>query len=57
MASNTRFGRKIAIPSTRQIKHELRVMTLQDDLRRLEAEKPAAVPEAQVTLDPPRDPA
>ena len=40
MTQLMRFGRKIALPSTRQIIHELRVMALQDELRRLE--KPLA---------------
>ena len=50
MATSMRFGRKIALPSTRQIIHELRVMALQDELRRIEAAKPVLAPESQYAL-------
>lgn len=45
MAQLVRFGRKIALPSTRQIIHELRVMALEDELRRLEQVQPSSSPE------------
>ena len=41
MAHLTRFGRKLALPSTRQIIHEFRVFSAQEDLRRLEATRVA----------------
>ena len=43
MSQQMRFGRKIAVPSTRQIIHELRVMALQDELRRLEQLQPGLI--------------
>lgn len=44
MSQQMRFGRKLAVPSTRQIIHELRVMALQDELRRLEQLQPGSNP-------------
>ena len=41
MAHLTRFRRKLALPSTRQIIHEFRVISAHEDLRRLEATKVA----------------
>jgi hypothetical protein len=39
MSQLMRFGRRIALPSTRQIRHEL-LMMMQEDQRRLAAKTP-----------------
>ncbi len=55
MAQSMRFGRRMPLPSTRQIIHELRVMALRDELRRLEA-KPVLNPEVSGPVDEPPHP-
>ena len=38
MASNTRFGRRVALPSTASIKHEMRLLMSLDRIEALKAE-------------------
>jgi len=58
MAQSMRFGRRITLPSTRQIIHELRVMALRDELRRLEAAELVLNPDVAGQLkDPSPEPA
>ena len=47
MNQTTRFGRRLPLPSTADIKHELRLMAAADDLRRAAA----ARPEGDVTAE------
>jgi len=53
MAQVMRFGRKIALPSTRQIIHELRVLAAEDARRRAAATPAGADPETLATPLPP----
>ena len=48
MTITARFGRKLALPSTRQIRHELAVFSAKEDARMkdVEAKKLAAEPVA-----------
>lgn len=47
MAQSMRFGRRIPLPSTRQIIHELRVYAAKEDERILgAAAKPSAAPDS-----------
>ena len=41
MANNFRFGRRVKLPSTVEIKHELRMMMLADSIDALEREAAA----------------
>jgi hypothetical protein len=52
MSQLMRFGRRIALPSTRQIRHEL-LMMMQEDQRRLAVKTPdIAAPSPSPSLEP-----
>ncbi len=54
MSQLMRFGRKIALPSTRQIRHELIMLMLEDEkVRVAKAAQPEVTPAAVAPSTPP----
>jgi hypothetical protein len=51
MANGFRFGRRVKLPSTVEIKHELRMMTLADSIDALQREAAAHRLETSTPLD------